>query len=108
MWDTCLLLLLWWWCSDDYEVSCAELDELVSLIRQDDQVYGSRMTGGGFGGCTVTLLPSGIVNKTIERIKVGEGRRGIKVGEGGRGIKVGEGGRGIKVGEGGRGIKVGG
>ena len=44
---------------DDYEVSCAELDVLVSLAEQlgiDKGVYGSRMTGGGFGGCTVTLV----------------------------------------------------
>ena len=34
---------------DDFEVSCAELDELVDLARSVDGVYGSRMTGGGFG-----------------------------------------------------------
>jgi galactokinase len=41
---------------DDYEVSCAELDFLVDAALGLDGVYGSRMTGGGFGGCTVTLL----------------------------------------------------
>ena len=41
---------------DDYEVSCEELDKLVELARGFDGVYGSRMTGGGFGGCTVTLV----------------------------------------------------
>jgi galactokinase len=40
----------------DYEVSCAELDFLVDTALTIDGVYGSRMTGGGFGGCTVTLL----------------------------------------------------
>jgi len=40
----------------DYEVSCAELDFLVDAARSIDGVLGSRMTGGGFGGCTVTLL----------------------------------------------------
>jgi len=40
----------------DYEVSCAELDFLVDAALRIDGVYGSRMTGGGFGGCTVTLL----------------------------------------------------
>jgi galactokinase len=40
----------------DYEVSCAELDFLVDVALAVDGVYGSRMTGGGFGGCTVTLL----------------------------------------------------
>jgi galactokinase len=37
--------------SRDYEVSCKELDYLVELVRDDPQVYGSRMMGGGFGGC---------------------------------------------------------
>jgi galactokinase len=40
----------------DYEVSCTELDFLVDAALAMDGVYGSRMTGGGFGGCTVTLL----------------------------------------------------
>lgn len=57
-------------CRDDYEVSCPELDELVALAQSDQRVYGSRMTGGGFGGCTVTLLPQNIVEETKERIKV--------------------------------------
>ena len=51
-------------------MTCKELDELVELIREDQRVYGSRMTGGGFGGCTVTLLPSSIVDQTLQRIKV--------------------------------------
>lgn len=41
---------------DDFEVSCAELDQLVKLAMEVKGVYGSRMTGGGFGGCTVTLV----------------------------------------------------
>lgn len=40
----------------DYEVSCDELDLLVRLASTVPGVYGSRMTGGGFGGCTVTLV----------------------------------------------------
>ncbi len=40
----------------DYEVSCAELDFLVNTALAIDGVFGSRMTGGGFGGCTVTML----------------------------------------------------
>jgi galactokinase len=40
----------------DYEVSCEELDFLVDAAVEMDGVYGSRMTGGGFGGCTVTLM----------------------------------------------------
>ncbi|MBE7560337.1 galactokinase [bacterium] len=41
---------------DDYAVSCRELDELVELAHEVPGVLGSRMTGGGFGGCTVSLL----------------------------------------------------
>jgi len=40
----------------DYEVSCAELDFLVDAALQLPGVYGARMTGGGFGGCTVNLV----------------------------------------------------
>jgi galactokinase len=41
---------------DDYQVSCRELDLLVDLASSRPGVYGARMTGGGFGGCTVNLL----------------------------------------------------
>jgi galactokinase len=41
---------------DDYEVSCRELDILVGLAGSTDRVYGARMTGGGFGGCTINLV----------------------------------------------------
>jgi galactokinase len=42
--------------SQDYEVSCPELDTLVDLVKDDGHVYGARMMGGGFGGCTVNLV----------------------------------------------------
>ncbi|HRU05729.1 MAG TPA: galactokinase, partial [Candidatus Brocadiia bacterium] len=41
--------------SNDYAVSCAELDILASVARKAEGCLGSRMTGGGFGGCTVSL-----------------------------------------------------
>jgi galactokinase len=39
-----------------YDVSCDELDTMVALAREAPGVYGARMTGGGFGGCTVNLV----------------------------------------------------
>jgi galactokinase len=42
---------------DDYEVSCSELDILVESAIAQPGVLGARMTGGGFGGCTVNLVP---------------------------------------------------
>ena len=41
---------------EDYEVSCRELDALVEIASGVPGVYGSRMTGGGFGGCTISLV----------------------------------------------------
>jgi galactokinase len=43
---------------DDYEVSSAELDLMVELAGNSEGVLGARMTGGGFGGCTVNLVRS--------------------------------------------------
>uniref|UniRef100_V9KSJ0 Galactokinase-like protein n=1 Tax=Callorhinchus milii TaxID=7868 RepID=V9KSJ0_CALMI len=54
---------------DDYDVSCQELDELVVAAMDGEGVFGSRMTGGGFGGCTVTLVETTAVEKTMQRIK---------------------------------------
>jgi galactokinase len=41
---------------DDYQVSCSELDLLVTLMGEHEGVHGARMTGGGFGGCVVALV----------------------------------------------------
>lgn len=49
----------------DYEVSCAELDFLVHRVKEDKSVIGSRLMGGGFGGCTINLIKKG----QEERIK---------------------------------------
>jgi galactokinase len=45
--------------SVDYEVSCAELDMIVDTLKQEKAVIGSRMMGGGFGGCTINLIKKG-------------------------------------------------
>ncbi|HET9929692.1 MAG TPA: hypothetical protein VFQ35_03355, partial [Polyangiaceae bacterium] len=54
---------------DDYEVSCDELDEAVRAAQGEARVYGSRMTGGGFGGCTITLLERDAVGRVREAIE---------------------------------------
>ena len=56
---------------DDYEVSCPEIDVLVECAREvgpKGGVVGSRITGGGFGGCTVTLVMTGREAEIAEKI----------------------------------------
>jgi galactokinase len=56
---------------DDYEVSCRELDLLVDLARgigSEGGVIGSRMTGGGFGGCTVSLVRTSRVDNAAQEL----------------------------------------
>jgi len=48
---------------DDYEVSCEEIDVLVDEAWKIDGVIGSRITGGGFGGCTVSIVKDGAVEE---------------------------------------------
>ena len=55
--------------SENYEVSCAELDFLVSLTKNIDQVAGSRMMGGGFGGCTINLVREDFVDTFLDLVK---------------------------------------
>lgn len=56
---------------DDYEVSCDEIDILVDLAWQIPGVIGSRMTGGGFGGCTVSIVKNDAVDDFIEKVDEG-------------------------------------
>lgn len=53
---------------DDYEVSCEEIDILVDLAWATDGVVGSRITGGGFGGCTVSIVKNDAVDNFVETI----------------------------------------
>ena len=53
---------------DDYEVSCEELDVLVEAARAVPGVYGSRMMGGGFGGCTINLVAPDQVENFIRQV----------------------------------------
>ena len=58
----------------NYEVSSAELDVLVELASACQGVYGARMTGGGFGGCTVNLVRSDAVERLQAQIAEGYAR----------------------------------
>ncbi|PAV58765.1 hypothetical protein WR25_10828 [Diploscapter pachys] len=53
---------------DKYNVSCQEIDQLVDLALSVDGVYGSRITGGGFGGCTISLCSSQKVAELKEKL----------------------------------------
>ena len=53
---------------DDYEVSCEEIDILVDLAWNIPGVVGSRITGGGFGGCTVSIVKNDAVDTFIETV----------------------------------------
>lgn len=64
---------------DDYEVTGPELDAMAEEAWKIDGVIGSRMTGGGFGGCTVSLVKDEAIDKFIEKVgKAYEKRIGIK------------------------------
>ncbi len=77
---------------DDYEVTGIELDTLVEEARNIKGVLGSRMTGAGFGGCTVSLVKEEVVDVFIENVgKKYEQRTGLKpdfyVADVGNGVK---------------------
>ena len=77
---------------DDYEVSCEEIDVLVDLAWKIDGVIGSRITGGGFGGCTVSIVKNDAVDTFIDQVGAGykekTGREAefyvVEIGEGAR------------------------
>jgi galactokinase len=56
---------------DDFEVSCAELDLMVELVDKVEGVYGARMTGGGFGGCTINLVRADCVAEFQQLVSAG-------------------------------------
>ncbi|RAR47896.1 galactokinase [Flavobacterium lacus] len=54
--------------SKEYEVSCEEVDFLVDFVKNEKQVIGSRMMGGGFGGCSINLVEKGSEDALFEKI----------------------------------------
>ncbi len=52
-----------------YAVSCKELDWLVDAVRNNENVLGSRMMGGGFGGCTINLVKEDYIDELIKKIE---------------------------------------
>lgn len=80
---------------DDYEVTCPELDFLSAETRKIEGVLGSRMTGAGFGGCTVSIIKNSAVDEYINKVgKLYKEKFGIDasfyisdVGDGGREVK---------------------
>jgi galactokinase len=56
---------------DDYEVSCNELNVMAELARRFDWCFGARMTGGGFGGCTINLVDSGKCGDFVKHMRDG-------------------------------------
>lgn len=54
--------------SRDYEVSCKELDFLVDRVRNNPDVLGARMMGGGFGGCTINLVKEEAIDSLIQTL----------------------------------------
>lgn len=55
--------------SELYEVSCPELDFIVSCAKKEPSILGARMMGGGFGGCVITLVKEADLDNVVKRIK---------------------------------------
>ena len=53
-----------------YEVSCSELDYLVDFLWHEPAVLGSRVMGGGFGGCTINLIKAEAIEEIFEKLSV--------------------------------------
>jgi galactokinase len=63
----------------DYEVSCAELDEISALARAQPGCFGARMTGAGFGGCAVALVAADRAEALVAAVTPAYERRfGVK------------------------------
>lgn len=56
--------------SNEYEVSCFELDFLIDEVKKSPNVLGARMMGGGFGGCTINIIRKEGMESLIDNLKV--------------------------------------
>jgi galactokinase len=56
---------------DDFAASCAEVDELVEIATQQPECFGARITGGGFGGCTVNIVQAERTEPFVEAVRRG-------------------------------------
>jgi galactokinase len=54
---------------DDFEVSCRELDMMVEIASSCNGIHGARMTGGGFGGCTINIVANESVDEFEEEVR---------------------------------------
>jgi galactokinase len=54
---------------DDFEASCPEVDELVEIAIEQEECLGARITGGGFGGCTVNVVRSASAERFVEIVR---------------------------------------
>ena len=56
---------------DNYAASCEETDLLVELAARQPGCFGARITGGGFGGCTINLVDAGHADKFVRNVRAG-------------------------------------
>jgi galactokinase len=64
---------------DNYEASCVETDLLVELAARQPGCFGARITGGGFGGCTINLVAADHADNFVRNVRAGyEEATGIK------------------------------
>ncbi len=54
---------------DDFEASCAEVDVLVEIANRQEECFGARITGGGFGGCTVNVVRADAAERFVETVR---------------------------------------
>lgn len=53
---------------NEYEVSCSELDILIDLAKSEKDIFGARMMGGGFGGCTINIIKNDSIQEIVTKI----------------------------------------